>query len=271
MNKKVTIIAAVSGGLLIICLACLAIGFIYSKNPAYQATTTTRAINVAIEEATKTAQPSNTPVPTKTPAPTNTPKPTNTPRPTNTPAPTLTSTPAPDPVVLTGTGDQVVDVEKWAGPALAKITHQGGGNFIIWTFDSNGNKIELLVNTIGNFDGIVPLDFIDGQATARFQVTAGGSWEIQVLPMSEIRMVDIPGKFDGTGPDVVYLKGSNPDLLKVDGSKLKANVIVWAYSSKRSLVVNEIGPYSGTVILPKDAHFLVINATGEWSMEVTTR
>lgn len=42
--------------------------------------------------------------------------------PTNTPIPTATNTPEPQPIVLTGNGDSVVDVNKWPSVALMKAT-----------------------------------------------------------------------------------------------------------------------------------------------------
>jgi len=35
--------------------------------------------------------------------------------------------------------------------------------------------------------------------------------------------------------------------------------------------VNEIAPYEGVVIANKDTNVLVIEAEGEWSIEVTTK
>ncbi len=129
---------------------------------------------------TNTSAPSATPTITNTPLPTNTPEPTNTPRPTNTPVPTATLTPTPAPIVLTGTGDSVVDLDKWDGAALLHITDGGGSNFAIWNYGPDGEKIDLLVNTIGKYDGIRPLDFLSDEDTARFSVESSGQWKIEV-------------------------------------------------------------------------------------------
>lgn len=225
-----------------------------------------------------TSTPTDTAIPTNTPAPTNTPKPTNTPEPINMPRPTVTFTPALAPIILSGTGDSVVDVQKWDGPALAHITYSGSGHFAVWNYGANGEKIDLLVNTIGKYEGTLPLDFLSDEQTARFQIEGRGPWEIQVVPFEQIRRIDIPGTFDGNGDDVVYMRGTGrPDLLKIDAGQAKSNFAIWGYGNGRDLLVNEIAPYSGTVVVASSlptsdgALVLVIKATGNWSIEVTIR
>lgn len=217
-------------------------------------------------------------MPTNTPRPTNTSMPTSTPRPTNTPRPTATFTPEPEPIVLSGTGDSVVDVEKWDSAAIARINNNGGGNFIVQNYNANGEQIELLVNTIGNYEGVVLLDILESQLTTRFEIKSSGQWEIEVLPLEQARSGDYPGIFEGNGDDVLLLFGTGkPDLLKVDASQAEANFIVFGFGSKRDLLVNEIAPYTGVVILPGNLPttngvlILAITATGNWSLEVTAK
>lgn len=228
-----------------------------------------------IVEIEVTATPTATAVATNTPTPTataTTAPPTRTPRPTNTPRPTATPTPIPEPITLSGRGDSVLDVEKWDGPAIALITHSGGGNFAVWNYDVNGDRIDLLVNKIGSYKGTVPIDLLDREHTARFEVKAGGQWEIRLLLLTEARREQIPGTFTGSGDEVVILQGNNADLLKVDGTRAKGNLAIWSYGNTRDLVVNEIAPYQGTVMVASDTLLLVISeGGGQWSIEVTTK
>ena len=199
--------------------------------------------------------------PTWTPRPSNTPKPTNTTKPTDTPQ---------APVILTGTGDSVIDFG-WSGPGILFITYSGRSNFTVKSYDADGNYLDLLVNTIGSYKGTVPLNFIE-QGAVRFEVNASGNWEIKVTSLSEIRHEEIPGTITGTGDDVIYLSGKNPDLLKVDASMADSNFVIWAYSpNDLDLLVNEIAPYTGTVVALKDMYLIVVKAEGDWSIEVTTR
>jgi len=224
---------------------------------------------------TLTAQPTTTftatNFPTNTVTVTNTAKPSLTPKPTNTPKPTETSTPVPMPIIITGETDSVVDIDKWNGPALAHIIYSGKSNFIIINYGLNNEKYNLLVNTIGNYEGTVPIDFIDSEQTKRFEVKASGPWEISIKPLTEIRKEKIPGIISGSGDDVIYLNGSNPDLMIIDGTNAKSNFIIRGYGNSRYLLVNEISPYSGTVILNNDIFILeVIEGGGNWTLEITT-
>lgn len=202
-----------------------------------------------------------------------TPGPTNTPIPTNTPVPTLTTTPTPEPIFLVNYGDSVFDVRKWEGPAIMKIKYTGDRNFIISNYPANSSvPYDLLVNTIGAYEGTVPLDFRDGQQTGRFEITASGTWEFNILPLSSARIEKIPEIITGTGDDVVLIGGGIPDLIKADASQATRNFIVQAVANASfDLVINEIAPYTGTQILDPSSIALVINATGPWSLEITTR
>jgi hypothetical protein len=218
-----------------------------------------------------TTVPTDTPAPTNTPKPTSTPRPTNTPKPTNTPRPTPTFTPTPAPIDLSGKGNSIVNVEKWNGPALARIIYMGVGNFAVVNYGPDDERLNLLVNTIGKYEGTVPLDFLDGEQTVRLEVKSSGPWEMHVVPLGEVRFVDIPGKFDGKGDDVVYLSGDNPDVMKVDASDASGNFVIWGYGNSRNLLVNELAPYTGDSLMTSDTKVLAINAEGSWSIEIITR
>jgi len=199
--------------------------------------------------------------------------PTNTPEPSETPLPTVTSTPIPQSIFLTNYGDSVFNVQKWEGPAILKIKYTGERNFIVENYAVNSNvPYELLVNTIGSYEGTVPLDFRDGEQTARFVVKASGTWEFHIEPLANARIEPIPDTISGKGDDVVLIGDGTPDLLKADASQASRNFIVQAIADARyDLVINEIAPYTGTNILNPSTVALIIQATGPWSLEITTR
>jgi len=249
---------------LLSCICCAGMLLFSNKlasSPTYQATRTAEVVITQTFEAL----PTETPLPTKTPIPSKTSIPSNTPRPTN------TATPAPQPIILTGTGDMVVDVPKWDGPALLNITYTGNRNFAIWSYASNGEKIDLLVNTIGQYKGIRPIDFRSDESTVRLEIKASGAWEIHVLPLEYITQVHIPGTYESTSDDVIALVGGKPDLLTVDASTATRNFVVYSYGNYSDLLVNEIAPYTGTVVLSSDTIILEIIATGSWSIQITIK
>lgn len=246
-------------------------------------TPTDAQIQAAIEETTAAQaidMPADPPIPTNTNTPADTPTPTitstllptRTVGPTRTQAPTNTPTPKPEPISISGDTDSVVDVDKWEGPAIARITYSGRGNFSIINYGPNNTRYNLLVNTIGDYSGTVAIDFIDGENTRRFEVSAGGPWEIEILPLSEARRERIPGTISGSGDDVIILVGSNPDMMIVDGSQARSNFAIWAYGNRRNLALNVIAPYEGTVLLERDTAILEISeGGGQWSIEITTQ
>lgn len=239
------------------------------------ATPSQNAIQTAIAQ-TRAAEPTQAPILaqmptlTATPMATNTPILTATPQPTQTPTPQPTATATPKPIKLSGTGDSVVDIDKGDWAAIAKIKYSGGSNFAVWTYGKSGEKYDLIVNTIGAYDGTRPIDLLNNQHTARLEITASGRWEIEILPAIQARSIKVPGLIEGNGDDVVLLIGK-PDLGKVDASKATRNFAIWAYSTTgRDLPVNKIAPYSGTIILT-NAVFLDVKATGPWSIETTSK
>lgn len=195
-------------------------------------------------------------------------------RPTEVPSPTVpppTGAPVPEPIVLAGTGDAVLEVDKWPGPAIAHITYHGRSNFIVWNYGPGGERMYLLVSTTGKYEGTRPIDFLEHEQTARFEVTTSGEWEIEVLPLEEIRLVAVPSTFEGSGDDVVRFSGEEPDLLLVDASDAESNFVIWGYGDTTDLLVNEIAPYTGTVVAPDGSSILCIESEGDWVIEVTSR
>lgn len=222
-----------------------------------------------------TATPEETPLPTEPPPPTNTPEPTKTPKPTATPTepptptPEPSPTPVPDPIILTGSGDSVVDFENLFNASIAHIRGNAArDNFAVWNYGNDGSRLDLLVNTIDPYDGVVLLDLGETRTT-RFEVTAVGDWEIVVDFIMSTRILDIPGTIEGTGDDVIVLDGPPRDLAHIKGNEAEDNFAIWGYGSSSDLLVNTIDPYEGTVVLAEDTILLVITAVGPWSIEVT--
>lgn len=219
-----------------------------TQNAAYQATSNAQATLFAL-------------TPSKTP----------TPRPTNTRVPT--ATPTFTPLVLTGTGDAIVDVElpeNFIG--LAHITGNAASrHFAVSNLDANNDQIDLLVNTTDPYDGIRPIDFRSDEHTVRFEVSASGEWTIEVIPLGLIRRVDVPGTVTGMGDDVIALIG-DPDTAIVVGNADGHHFAITGYGGQQiDLLVNTTDPYNGTVLLDPDTLILEIKAEGEWTIEITAR
>jgi hypothetical protein len=165
-----------------------------------------------------------------------------------------------EPVVYEGSGDDVIDVETFELPMVATIEHQGSSNFAIIAHTESGSR-DLLVNTIGNYTGTRPLNFVEGPT--EFEITADGSWTITITSLLE--QPTLAETSSGSGDEVLFVDtGSGRLTLTHDGD---SNFVVLAYGSMRELLVNEIGGYEGTVRLP-DALALEIQADGSWTTEL---
>ena len=212
-------------------------------------------------------------VPTNTESP---PEPTATPSPTDTPEPTSTPIPPPEPVFLEGTGDSIVNVDK---PEVAMIARIAGNScnrhFAVKSIDENNETIDLLVNTSDSHEGVVPIDFRNGEWTKRFEVSSNCEWSISLEPLNNASVFEAPGIFEGTGSDVILLKtqeGQVPDLAKIVGNSASRHfaVLGWSFEST-DLLVNTSDPYEGTVLLDAETELFEIKAIGDWSIEVTIR
>lgn len=59
------------------------------------------------------------------------------------------------------------------------MKYKGDKNFIVWLFDANGEKIDLLVNEIGSFNGLKEI-YIPSQGSYMFDIQADGNWDISL-------------------------------------------------------------------------------------------
>jgi len=237
-----------------------------ASQTAEQSTPSERATEAATPEPTEkptpTASVEPTPIPTATPVPT--PIPTATPVPTPIPTPT----PAFADIELSGVGDSVPRFELPADtPAIAEVTHTGGSNFAIFTIAEDGSQSDLLVNTIGAYDGTVLFDE-SGQHSVAFEITAGGAWTITIKPLTAAFLWDASEEVSGTGDDVVRIDPPIAGLVSADVTHSGAsNFAIFGYSSGfPDLLVNEIGNYAGEVLIGSGTFFLEITADGAWTI-----
>jgi len=180
--------------------------------------------------------------------------------------------PEPEPIILSGSGDSVVDIEK---PDKAMVVHiignKSSNHFAVINYDKEGERIELLVNTTESYDGIRPLDFENGEWTSRFEINASGSWTIEVLPLSSLRILSVPGSIKGKGDEVFLLMDDIPDLAKITGNAKSNHFAVLGYNGGRDLLVNTTEPYEGTVILNKSTFIIEVIAVDNWAIEVCAK
>jgi putative cell wall-binding protein len=177
--------------------------------------------------------------------------------------------PTPPPPVLaegSGVGDDVETVALPNVPVVVEFSHGGSSNFAVWSLDSGFSNIDLLVNEIGPYTGTRPMQFDSGEPVSGLEIIADGTWSYQIRRLSD--EPEQSCRVNGSGDSVIRLNefkaGSGTATLTHDGS---SNFYIWAWStSDRDLLVNEIGPYTGTVLVTVGHNTWDIGADGAWSV-----
>lgn len=170
-----------------------------------------------------------------------------------------------EPVTLSGSGDDVVELATPDGAAaVLELTHDGSSNFAVFALDQSGNQTDLLVNTIGAYAGSRLVN-LGGSDIGGLEISASGAWQVVARPLRDAPRAE-GGALDGSGDAVVLLPGgadASRLTLTHDGS---SNFAVFGYSTGgASLLVNDIGRYEGTVRLD-GAVVLDITADGRWTL-----
>jgi hypothetical protein len=208
-------------------------------------------------------------------APTSTPTPALTPTPTLTPTPAPTLTPAPTPTSLSGTGQEAT--QKFAlekGLSIFRMTHDGDANFAIWLLDNEGDRIELLVNEIGEFDGSKAVG-IKNQGDYILDISADGRWAITIEQPRPSSASSVPKTLKGKGQQASEVFYLNTGLARFemthDGD---ANFAIWLLDNEGDMIdllVNEIGEFDGSkaVGISKSGIYLLdITADGNWEVSI---
>jgi hypothetical protein len=186
------------------------------------------------------------------------------------PPTTTTTTPptttVPKVFVYDGNGDDVIPIAKPATSGnIVSLTYSGDGNFIVTGLDAQQQRVDGLANEIGAFTGTVPLDFLESEHTAYFQIQSSGPWHIEIKPVTTAPRFS--ATIEGTGDSVVIYDGkSGIAAFTHDGS---SNFIVTSYTTVRNGLINVIGPYTGRVPMPAGPNILAIQADGHWTISVT--
>jgi hypothetical protein len=153
------------------------------------------------------------------------------------------------------------------------LAHNGSSNFSVVSLDAGLAHIELLVNEIGQYTGrrglnVGQFSFSPADIVRHLEIDADGSWSVTVRPVAEARSVT--SALNGSGDDFIVFRGPTPITLRSTHSGSR-NFVIWALEPSGALgdlVVNVIGSYSGTDVVPRGTKFLDITADGAWTLAV---
>lgn len=165
---------------------------------------------------------------------------------------------------VAGVGDDVIDFSLPENqPGALIINHNGSSNFSVTSYGTTG-RIDLLVNEIGSYVGVLPANFLESEAISELEITADGEWEIQAFPLASLPVMD--GEFSDSG-DFVLLHFEGPTRLTATHFGTSNFVVTaWGDPFLQELLINDIGPFSGTVRMDPRTQLLVIRADGEWTL-----
>jgi hypothetical protein len=152
--------------------------------------------------------------------------------------------------------------------AIAVLTHKGKSNFIVHSVGADGEMLDGLVNEIGNYSGTVLFDTEADEHAVAFEIDADGAWTITVKPVTSATVWDPTSTLKGKGDAVYEVSPASSGLVTLDLTfKGEANFIIHAYTLDGSEgLANEIGPFSGQVLLPDGTFLLEVVANGgTWS------
>jgi len=163
-----------------------------------------------------------------------------------------------------GTGDQVIDLPADVTAGMVTATHNGTGHFAITGLDENNEFSDLLVNTIGAYEGVTAFGVHSLLPTGeRLQVSADGDWTIEVSSLN-----DAPTLPDsGTGNGVFSFTGpAGTWAIEHTGTGHFSVIQYGTGMAGMNLLVNEIGDYSGSVAAHAGPAIVVVTSEGNWTI-----
>lgn len=179
------------------------------------------------------------------------------------------------PQVISGTGDSVPTVQPIDEPVIITLTHDGTSNFIVKPIGKDGEDGFSWVNEIGPFTGTVyqEMDALFAPYNKKnpivaVEVLADGNWTMDIRKLSAAPKQPI-AKGSGSGMAVIQFPKGSAGFMRMtlthDGD---SNFIVKPITKSGDVgfsLVNEIGPYSGTVRVPSGTKYLWVDANGGWT------
>ncbi|MCA4755532.1 hypothetical protein H8Z60_23690 [Mycolicibacterium fortuitum] len=174
-----------------------------------------------------------------------------------------------EPILLSGKGDSATDsFSLKPGIAIFESSYTGESNFIVHLFNSDGDRVKGVVNTIGTYKGKT-LVVIDEEDEFMLNVKSDGKWEISIVQSAPSDIKSSPTKFSGSGDDVLFVN-LDAKLTKFSFTHSGESNFIVRINDQKSLA-NEIGEYNGSVaqkISDPGVYVLSVKSEGEWTIDI---
>jgi len=176
---------------------------------------------------------------------------------------------------IEGRGDQLSEPITFSkGLLMVGAAHKGNRNFIVELLSTDGEKRELLVNVLGDYQGVRLVPVAPGRY--RFQVQADQAWVLlheqpvrnevgTPLPIAHSHNGDAP-----LGPFALE-QGLLRASLTHEGGRNFVAILYDSEGRMTALLVNKLGKYAGTVtasIRNAGNYWLAVEASGPWSVKL---
>jgi len=150
---------------------------------------------------------------------------------------------------------------------VIELTHDGDSNFAAISLDGSFETIDLLVNEIGRYEGTRSMQLTVDEVVSGLEIKANGNWTYQIRPLFQEPFDTC--SVEGCSDDIILLadfaeSGGAADLTH-DGDSNFA-VVAWGPNGS-DLLVNDIGPYDGTVRVSAGLWVWDITANGNWTVD----
>lgn len=169
---------------------------------------------------------------------------------------------------IQGYGDDILSfVEPVDGVAFLEIRgNQGDDHFAVWSLSPSLEQDDLLVNTTSPYGGVCVIG-LQGPVAA-LQMSATGPWDVRFVAPSELPTLN--DEVSGSGDSVIFLRDdfesvAAATILRVN-AQCDGNITLWVHGDVSDLLVNDMDSYSGAVVVPSGAQYLVLTCDGPWSL-----
>jgi hypothetical protein len=172
-------------------------------------------------------------------------------------------------VSVQGSGDATVALPASVGqPALLHARYRGSSTFVVRALDANGDDVSVLVNSLGNYEGTVPVGFVNatGLVTTQLHVSTTGPWHLDLAPPSLAPTLAPPG-VSGTGDAVLAYQGAGVTAHVEIVERAPFEIETFSRGAV-TILAHRKGPFSGDVALPAGPAFVSVTTPGKWSMSL---
>lgn len=166
------------------------------------------------------------------------------------------------PIAFNGTGSSVMDIPPEMTSCIVAASHPGEGRFSVSVLGEDGGVIDALADVTGPYAGTTAIGR-QGTAPKRLSIVADGEWAVTLQAMADAPYVSNGQQV--TGDAVVRIDPQRAAFLSFTNAGAGSFVVYGIKGSSFSLVVNEIGPYAGSI--PNSGYrMLAVRSNGTWSV-----